>query len=342
MRLRVGLIGFGLAGRVLHAPLIRAAGMEIVGVVTSQSAAVGALLPAARVHADAESLLAESKPDLVVIASPNHLHKPQTLRALQAGAHVVVDKPMALCSEDARQMVQAAAAARRLLSVFHNRRWDSDFLTVRRLLGQAVLGELHHFEARWERFSPMVRVPWKGQAEAGGGMLNDLGPHLIDQMLCLFGRPDWLQADIYTQRQGAEVDDAFEIRMGRGALRIVLGASSLAPNPAPRFLLHGAASTYTKYGLDVQEGQLKEGMKPDSPEFGMEPESQFGLLKAGASGATERVSAERGHWLHYYQSLQRSIVTGAPLPVTGDEALAVHSIMEAARRSSASGCRVSL
>ncbi len=339
MKLRVGLIGFGLAGRILHVPLIRTAGMEIVGVVTSQVTAAGALLPAARVHADIESLLAESTPDLVVIASPNHLHRQQAMMALQAGAH---DKPMALRAEDAQQLIRAAAAARRLLSVFHNRRWDSDFLTVRRLLGQADLGELHHFEARWERFSPTVRVPWKGQLEAGGGMLNDLGPHLIDQVLCLFGRPEWLQADIYTQRRGAAVDDAFEIRLGRGALRIVLGASSLVSNPAPRFLVHGAAGTYTKYGLDVQEAQLKEGMQPGSIEFGIEPESQWGVLKAGATGATQRVPAERGNWLLYYQCLQRSIANGEALPVSGSDALAVLSIIEAARRSSASGSRVSL
>jgi scyllo-inositol 2-dehydrogenase (NADP+) len=342
MRLRVGLVGFGLAGRVLHAPLIRTAGMEIVGVVTRQAEAVAASLPAASTYADAESLLAAAKPDLVVITSPNHLHHPQALLSLAAGAHVVVDKPMALTMAEAHTMMQAAASAGRVLSVFHNRRWDSDFLTVQRLVAERALSAIHHYEARWERFSPTVRERWRERAEAGGGLLNDLGPHLIDQALCLFGQPDWLQAEIYTQRPGAVVDDAFEIRMGRGPLRMVLGANCLAASPAPRFRLLAATNSYTKYGLDVQEAQLKDGMQPDSPGFGVEPESQRGLLTDGASAAVRVVPAERGNWLHYYQSLQRSITHGTPPPVAASAAPAVLSIIEAARRSSAAGCRVKL
>jgi scyllo-inositol 2-dehydrogenase (NADP+) len=342
MTLRVGLVGFGPAGRILHTPLIRAAGMEIVAVVTSQAATVKELLPAARVCADVESMLAVARPDLVVIASPNQFHVPHALLALQAGAHVVIDKPLAVSAAEARAVTAAAMAARRLLTCFHNRRWDSDYLTVKRLLDQNAMGEVLRYEARWDRYTPTVRDRWREQAHVGGGVLNDLGPHLIDQALCLFGRPDWLQADVYIERAGAVVDDAFEIRMGRGALRIVLSASCMALDPAPRFMLHGTAGSFTKRGLDVQEAQLKASMQPDDPEFGVEPMMQWGRMVHADGGNASQVPPERGNWQQFYRQLIDSILTGQPLPVEAGDAVTVLEIIEAARCSSAQGGRLQL
>jgi scyllo-inositol 2-dehydrogenase (NADP+) len=342
MTLKVGLVGFGLAGRILHTPLIRSAGMDIVAVVTRQAAAVKERLPTANVHADVESMLATTRPDLVVITSPNHLHLPHAVLALQAGAHVVVDKPLAASPQEAQQIIAAAGAAGRLLTVFQNRRWDSDFLTVRKLLEQGVLGAVLQFEARWDRYSPIVRDRWREQEHAGGGVLNDLGPHLIDQALCLFGQPDWLQADVHSQRPGATVDDAFEIRMSYGALRVVLSASCMVSQPAPRFLLHGTAGTFIKHGLDVQESQLKSAMLPDAAEFGIEPTTQWGRFKDGRIGTDNHVPAERGHWQHFYQQLRGSIEHGQSLPVDPRAALTALKIIEAARQSSASGQRINI
>ena len=342
MTLRVGLVGFGQAGRILHTPLIRSAGMEIVAVVTRQAAAVKELLPAASVCADIESMLAVARADLVVITSPNHLHLAHALQAVQAGAHVAIDKPLAISSLQAQQIIAAADAAGRLLTVFQNRRWDSDFLTVRQLLEHGTLGEIQHFEARWDRYSPTVRDRWREQEQAGGGVLNDLGPHLIDQALCLFGKPDWLQADVYVQRRGATVDDAFEIRMSYGALRVVLSASYMVSHPAPRFLVHGSAGTFEKHGLDVQESQLKSDMNPDSADFGVEPEAQWGRCFDVGTGSATPVPAERGNWRHFYQQLRASIVNEQPLPVAACDALTALEIIEAARQSSAQGHRINI
>jgi scyllo-inositol 2-dehydrogenase (NADP+) len=342
MTLRVGLVGFGLAGRILHTPLIRSAGLEIVAVVTRQTAAVKELLPAANVYTDVESMLSIPRLDLVVITSPNNLHLPHALLALQAGAHVVVDKPLAISPQAAQQIVAAAHAAGRLLTVFQNRRWDSDFLTVRRLLEQGTLGGVLQFEARWDRLSPTVRDRWREQEQAGGGLLNDLGPHLIDQALCLFGQPDWLQADVYIQRPGATVDDAFEIRMSYGALRVVLSASCMVSHPAPRFFLHGTAGTFVKHGLDLQESQLKSAMDPDSADFGVEPATQWGRFVDAHSGHDNPVAAERGNWRHFYQQLRGSIETRQPLPVAASDALTALRIIEAARHSSITGYRINI
>jgi scyllo-inositol 2-dehydrogenase (NADP+) len=343
MTIGVGLVGFGLAGRVLHAPLIGASGMEIVGVVTRQSQAVKNSFPAAEVVSGLDELLRMQRVELVVIATPNRLHAPQALAALRAGRHVVIDKPMALTSADADEVISVARESGRVLAVFQNRRWDSDFLTLRRVLAEGALGELASFEASWDRFRPAVADRWREHPEEGGGILYDLGPHLVDQALCLFGWPDWLQADVFVQRAEAVVDDAFEIRMGVGRLRITLRSRSLVPDNAVRYRLHGTQGSLRKTGMDVQEAQLRAGMSPLDPEFGVEPRSQWGQVLSAAAGETREVFAERGDWLSFYRSLGASIRQGAPLEVPDGEAgLQVIRIIEAARRSSDAGRRIYL
>ena len=215
MSIAVGLVGFGLSARVLHRPLIEAAGMNIVAVVTRQVQALQNALPAAQALPDLEALLALPRLDLVVIATPNHLHFPQALAALRAGKHVVIDKPMALSTEECDRLIEAAAARPLVLSVFHNRRWDSDFLTLRRLIERDALGALVAFEARWDRYRPTVPDRWRERPGCGGGVLYDLGAHLIDQALCLFGLPEWIEADVFAQRAGAQADDALRVGVVR-------------------------------------------------------------------------------------------------------------------------------
>lgn len=339
----VGLVGFGLAGRVLHAPLIAASGMDIVGVVTRQAEAVKNSFPAAEVVSDLDELLRMRRVELVVIATPNRLHAPQAMAALRAGRHVVIDKPMALTSSDTDEVISVARDSGRVLAVFQNRRWDSDFLTLRRILAKGTVGELASFEASWDRFRPAVADRWREHPEEGGGILYDLGPHLVDQALCLFGLPDWLQADVFAQRAGAEVDDAFEILMGVGRLRITLRSRSLVPDNTERYRLHGTLGSLRKIGMDVQEAQLRSGMLPSDPGFGVEPRSQWAQVIAAATGETREVPAERGDWLSFYRSLRASIERGAPLEVPDGEAgRQVVRIIEAARRSSDTGRRVYL
>ena len=342
MSIGVGLVGFGFSARILQRPLIEAAGMNVRAVLTRQSQAVQATLPEARVVPDLEALLALPQLDLVVIATPNHLHCSQALAALEAGKHVVIDKPMALSVAECDRLIAAAERHGRRLAVFHNRRWDSDFLTLRRLLTEDALGEIRSFEARWDRFRPTVPDRWRERVEYGGGLLYDLGAHLIDQALCLFGAPEWLQADVFAQRAGARADDGFSLRLGKGALRIELTASSVAADATLRYRLNGLRASYRKSGVDVQEQQLREGLSPLDPRFGLEPQAQWGQLTDGASQHVQPVQAERGQWLAFYTAMRQSIERDGPEPVPATEARRVIALIAAARASSASGHRIAL
>lgn len=336
-----GLLGFGLAGRFFHAPLLAAAGIRVAAVVSSQSEAVNATLPEASVLTSEAALLGDPTIDLVVIATPNELHAAQATRALRAGKHVVIDKPMCITAQEADALIELAQMQNRTLSVFHNRRWDADFLTLRALLESGRLGELNAFHARWDRFRPTVVDRWREHG-AGSGVLYDLGAHLIDQALCLFGMPEWLQADVFTQRAGAEADDGFELLLGKGSARITLGVSTLAAEGGPRYRVHGSLGSYVKSGLDVQEAQLRAGMLATDALFGVEPAAQWGTFTDGASGASERIPSMRGRWTQFYTQVRNSIETGASPPVSAVAARDVIRVIEAALNSSRTARRVSL
>jgi scyllo-inositol 2-dehydrogenase (NADP+) len=350
LSIAVGLVGYGLSARILQRPLIEAAGMNIVAAVTHQVQALRQTLPEAVALPDLATLLALPRLDLVVIATPNQLHFPQALAALEAGKHVVIDKPMALDGRECEQLIEAATARGRALTVFQNRRWDSDFLTLRQLIARDALGPIVSFEARWDRYRPSVPDRWRERADHGGGVLYDLGAHLIDQALCLFGQPEWIEAEVFSQRQGALVDDAFQIRMGQGTRRIVLGSSSIAADASLRYTVHGLKASFRKFGLDVQEQQLRDGLSVDDPAFGVEPPAQWGTLIPGALARTTAttpgpVQAERGNWSEFYRILRHRLESDpgtSQLPVPAGEAAAVIRLIEAARASSATGCRQTL
>jgi scyllo-inositol 2-dehydrogenase (NADP+) len=335
------LIGFGLAGRYFHAPLLQAAGFDIRAVVSRQREAVGSSLPQAVALESESELIARDDIDLVVIATPNDLHAPQARVALEHGKHVVVDKPLCLSAEEADALIALARTQRRLLTVFQNRRWDADFLTLQQLIASGRLGELNALHARWDRFRPNVVDRWREHGP-GGGVLYDLGAHLIDQALCLFGMPEWLQADVFTQRAGATAVDGFEILLGKGAVRITLGVSTLAADGGPRYRVHGSRGPYVKSGLDVQEPQLRSGMRPQDPTFGVEPESQWGSFVDGASGEREIVPSLRGSWTAFYSQVRAAIEDGAPAPVAAEEGREVIRIVEATMRSARTGQRIAL
>jgi len=340
--IRVGLIGFGLAGRYFHAPLILAAGMELRIVVTSRSDAVREFAPGAVVIDSAPALFARDDIDLVVIATPNHLHVEQAAEALRAGKHVVVDKPLSITSAQASTLIELANAHRLRLAVFQNRRWDSDFLTVQKLIREDRLGAINAFHARWDRFRPIVADRWRERAEPGAGMLHDLGSHLIDQALCLFGRPEWIQADVFTQRSGGAANDGFEILMGKGTLRITLGVSSLAADGGWRYRVHGARGSFLKSGLDTQEAQLRAGVQPDAPDFGFEPTEQWGKLILGADDSKQTIAPQRGRWTEFYAGMRRSLERNEPVPVPAEDARETLEVIEAAMTSSAAGRRIEL
>jgi scyllo-inositol 2-dehydrogenase (NADP+) len=321
--IRVGLAGYGLAGSVFHAPLIRACErMELSAVLTSRDVhgRVGTL----------EELLERS--DLVVVATPNTTHCDLAAAALKAGKHVVVDKPFTVSVDEAEELIALADERQRVLTVFHNRRWDSDFLTVRKLFPE--LGEVKLFEAHWDRFRPAIKQGWREEPEPGSGLLSDLGPHLIDQALMLFGMPDAIGADICAQRGGAKVDDYFDLTLHYGARRACLKSSSLTAVPRPRFALYGTAGSFVKYGLDPQEAQLKAGIDPRNDAYALD--SNDGTLTFG-DGRTGKVPSERGDYLAFYESVADAILDGAPPPVAPQDARDGLLLIDLARRAAAQG-----
>lgn len=320
MPIRVGLVGYGLGGSVFHAPLIRACErMELVAVLTSRDVPkrVGSL----------NRVFEQS--DLVVISSPNPTHFPIAREALNAGKHVVVDKPFTVTVEEADTLIRLAGDRRRVLTVFHNRRWDSDFLTLRRTLPR--LGNISLFEAHWDRFRPAIKEGWRETAEAGSGLWNDLGPHMVDQALQLFGMPDAVSADIVAQRPAAAADDYFDVALHYGTRRVCVRASSLVAAPRPRFAVHGDAGSFVKHGLDPQEPALKSGANPRDPEFGTDKKD--GTL-VHPDGQIERVPSERGNYLAFYEAVADSILDGAAVPVEPADARAGLLLIDLARRSS--------
>jgi scyllo-inositol 2-dehydrogenase (NADP+) len=324
--IRVGLAGYGLAGATFHAPLIRACeAMNLSAIFTSREVA-----DAVRTL---DELLARS--DLVVVATPNSTHFDIARRALRAGKHVVVDKPFTVTVAEADELIALADQCDRKLTVFHNRRWDGDFLTVRSILPQ--LGEIQLFEAYWDRFRPAVRAGWKEAPQDGTGLLADLGSHLIDQALELFGSPDSLHADIAIQRPEARVDDYFALTLQLGAMRVVLGASTLIAEPRPRFAVHGTEGSFLRFGVDRQEQQLKDGVNPRSESFGSDVVPGL-LTRPGSS--TEKVQMKQGAYLTFYNRLADALLGHAQVPVHPSEARQVMNILELARQSAREGRRV--
>ena len=275
--LKVGLMGYGLAGATFHAPVIEHCGRATVAAIaTSQSERAQADYPKATIIGDFDALLAIDELDCIVIATPNDTHFDLARRALEAGKHVVVDKPVTLSARDARTLADLATARGLLFAPFHNRRWDGDFITLRALIESGRLGRVTHFESHFFRFRPKVQQRLREETSRGGGLLFDLGPHLIDQALTLFGAPQTVFATVRAHRDHASAPDYVHLLLGYADKEIVLHATALSALEPPRFSVHGTRGSYVKNGLDTQEDQLKAGLRPGDAAFGKNPP---GLLR---------------------------------------------------------------
>ncbi|MEU5537085.1 Gfo/Idh/MocA family oxidoreductase [Streptomyces sp. NPDC020362] len=350
--LRVGLIGYGLAGSVFHAPLIAATeGLALDTVVTSHSERqeqARAEFPYVRVAADPEELLARADElDLIVIASPNRTHVPLATTALEAGLPVVVDKPVAGTAAEARELADLAEERGLLLSVFQNRRWDNDFLTLSELLAKGELGDVWRFESRFERWRPQPKGGWRESGDPAeiGGLLYDLGSHVVDQALVLFGPATEVYAETDVRRPGAETDDDTFIALTHATgVRSHLYVSATTPQLGPRLRVLGSQAGYVKYGLDPQEAALREGLRP-GPRWGAEPEALWGRLGAGESpltGGGRAVPTVPGDYPAYYTAVAAALTGAGPNPVTALEAAATLDVLEAARRSARDKVTVTL
>ncbi|MGQ4390307.1 Gfo/Idh/MocA family oxidoreductase [Streptomyces sp. SAS_270] len=353
--LRVALVGYGLAGSVFHAPLIAATeGLALDTVVTSnperQAQARAEFGDGIRFAASPDDLWARAEElDLIVIASPNKTHVPIASAALKAGLPVVVDKPIAGTAAEARELAALADERGLLLSVFQNRRWDNDFLTLRKLIADGELGEVQRFESRFERWRPQLKGGWResGDPEEIGGLLYDLGSHVVDQALVLFGPAVSVYAEADIRRPGAETDDdTFLAITHENGVRSHLYASATTAQLGPRFRVLGSRAGYVKYGLDPQEAALREGRRPAAgEEWGVEPESMWGHVGSGESPLTGGGRPEPtlpGAYPAYYAAVAAALRDGAPNPVTALEAAATLDVLEAARRSARDGGAVSL
>jgi scyllo-inositol 2-dehydrogenase (NADP+) len=334
--LNVGLVGFGFAGPVFHAPVIRAVeGLRLTTIVRRSGASDPRFGDVAFVRS-VDELLTRAI-DLVVIATPNTSHHPIAQQCLLAGRHVVIDKPFATSAAEAAELVQLGAEKQRVLSVYHNRRYVGDFVTLQRLLSEGVLGRVAIFESHFDRFRPQLKPgAWREQPQPGSGLWFDLGPHLLDQALVLFGIPQAISADIRIERDGAAVDDAFDVTLHYPHMRALLRATMLATAPGPTFAVHGTKGSFVKSGLDPQEAALKAGRTPDEASWDAEPPEMYGTLTTPEG--TRTIPTIPSTFTHYYRNVRDAILGKVPLAVMPEQALTVMRGLELALASSRQRC----
>lgn len=341
--LQAGIVGYGYASATFHAPLLLAtAGVTLSCIASSKAGHVQRELPGIAVVDDAAALYANPDIDLVVIATPNETHFPLARAALEAGKHVVIDKPFTLDVAQATQLIALAEQHRRCLSVFHNRRWDGDFLTVARLIESGTLGTLRHLESHFDRYRPQVQDRWRESRAPGAGLWYDLGIHLADQALQLFGPPAAIWLDLQHQREGAVADDWFHAVLHYDGLRVILHASALTAAPGPRFVLHGTAGSFVKFGLDTQEGALKRGEQPGGAGWGQD--FLHGSITAGLPDPAPAVPYPglAGDYTLFYAAMRDAIMLGTPLPVTPQSARDAMQVIECGLESARTGRTVKM
>ena len=341
--IRTGVVGFGLAGRVFHTAVVQATpGLELAAVVQRSGDDAKKEYPEAHVARSVEEMLSDVGIQLVVIATPSYSHFELAKQCLHEQRHVVIDKPFTLSSEEAAELIHMARQRNLLLTVYQNRRWDGDSQTVQKVLASGELGRLVTMESHIDRFRPEPRRNvWRESGGPGGGILYDLGPHLIDQALFLFGQPDFLAASVRVERDSAVIDDAFDLQLGYDLQRLTvfLRSTLTACTPGPRFVLHGTHGSFVKWGTDPQEEQLRRGMRPDAPGFGEEPASQWGELRVEGQ-EPRRVPTLRGDYRGFYENVRDVLLGKAQLAVTPEQAWRTTRLIELARESSSQGRRL--
>lgn len=336
--IRVALLGFGFAGRIFHAPFIATTrGLRLHVVASTRRDEIARAHPEARVVDTPLEAIEDEDVELVVVATPNHLHAPLAEAALQAGKHVVVDKPFTVTLEEARRVVAMAAATGQVLSVFQNRRFDSDHQALQAALAAGVIGEVVEYRSEIARWRPEVRDRWRERPGPGAGLWYDLGPHLIDQALHLFGMPEAVQATVRALRPGATVDDWFHARLSYPSRQVFITSSMLAADAPPRVVVRGTTGSLVKHGMDPQEGRLLAGSRPGAADWGHDAEP-VRVLRDGEPPADLPTPA--GDYGRFYALMRDAIRYGAPPPVTPEDAVDVMTILHAGLESSASGREV--
>ena len=329
--LNVALIGFGLSGRYLQAPFFESNSNFKLKTIVSTNQNPKDFFPSVIVARSLAEVLADSSIDLISICSPNSTHYEYAKLALLADKHVLVEKPFTATVEEAKELILLSKKQGKILSVFQNRRFDSDFMTVKKIIEGNFLGEIHSFEIHFNRFKPVLNPKkWKETVGAGSGIIYDLGSHIIDQAIALFGVPKSVWGQTFTQRENSEIDDAFDIKLGYGKLKVTLKSSLLVREDTPRYIIHGTKGSFIKHGIDEQEDHLKMGMKPTDSNFGIESIKHSGTLNTEINGLIIKgtVETEIGNWALLFQNLHDAIVDGKELLIKSEEVLEQIRIIE--------------
>jgi len=341
--INVAIIGYGLSGRIFHGAIIGAVnGFNVKSIVTTDTKkAEQAKLdfPEVTIVDNADTVFKDETIDLVVISTPNTSHFSLAEKALNSGKNVVIEKPFTITTHDALRLIDLQHDTKKVLSVYHNRRFDGDYQTIKKLINNDAVGRLVEFESHFDRFRNTSNDnAWREQDIPGSGMLYDLGSHLIDQALDLFGLPQEVYADMTSQRRGP-VDDSFEIILYYTELKVTLKSSIHVKEPLPRFILHGSDGSFIKYGLDVQEPQLKEGIRPKDPGYGIDDKDKWGILN---THIRKSIETEKGDYTQYYENIYQAITEDKPLLISAHDGFNVMRIIEAARHSNQLRTRIQI
>lgn len=349
-KIRTGLAAYGMSGQVFHAPFISTNPHFELSVVTERTKDLSRQRYSdVSIVRSYEELLNREELDLIIVNTPDNTHYEYTRLALEAGKHVIVEKPFTTTVEEAEELVALASEKGLTLSVYQNRRWDNDFLTVKEILSKGLLGRLVEFESTFPRYRNFIKPnTWKETGESGGGLTYNLGSHIIDQAVQLFGMPEAVFADIATMRDGGKVDDYFIIHLLGPAqapeVRITLKSSYLMCENEPRFVLHGTEGSYVKYGLDPQEADLTKGLLPDTPHWGEEDKSSWGIHRTEKDGRVvrENYPSLPGNYAAFYENIYQHIRKGEDLQSDARGVVDVIRLIEAAKESSRTHSVVSL
>ena len=345
--IKTGIASFGMSGLVFHAPLLNAhKGFEISAIVERSKESSRNLYSFSRLYRSFDELCADKEIELIIVNTPDYLHFDQARQALNAGKHVVVEKPFTQQYKDAVELINLAKSKNLVISVFQNRRWDGDFLTVKKVIRDYMLGRLVSFEAHFDRYRNFIQEnTWKEDPSSGTGIVYNLGTHLIDQTIVLFGKPTSVWADIRTLRTKGKTDDFFDIHLEYSdRLNVSVGGSMLVKEPGPRFILHGTEGSYLKWGTDPQEQDLKDGKIPGQEGWGRESLENWGLLNTTAKTHKFKGEIETipGNYLSFYDGLYKAIRNGDEVPVNAEDAALVIRIVNAAFDSQKNGIKISV
>jgi scyllo-inositol 2-dehydrogenase (NADP+) len=315
--IKAGVAGYGMSAQVFHIPFLTTVdGYALTTILERSKSESKEKFPDVKIVRTIDELVADPNTDLIVITTPNDTHFEYASKALRAGKHVVLEKPFTNTIEEAKELISMAKSSDRIFSVYHNRRYVSDFLTIKKLVSENMLGQVHEYSCNFDRYRPELKLSsWREKPEPGSGILYDLGPHLIDQALVLFGLPKTITADIRIQRKNGKVDDYFNIWLDFGFTKAVLHSSMLVREMGPRYMVQGTLGSFIKYGDDPQEAMLKEGAIPIGDDWGREPKEFDGLLHTEINGEIIRktIPSVKGNFGYYYTNLYQTIVNGAPL-----------------------------